>query len=213
MCKFLFILLICTSCASIPGAKHANNSKFHVKTVHLSFDDGPSPTYTSPILSYLKEQHIKANFFLVGEMVNNSPELVKEEIADGHNVGGHSMTHKELTKIRLDSAKSEISESMKLVNQFQHTDLFRFPYGSSNEGLRRYARDNGYRVIYWNIDTEDWKYPQKEEIFKKFKDQIEKSSDCPIILMHDIHPQTLGALKMIVEYLKEHKIAITKIDQ
>lgn len=208
-------LLFLISCASVSQNEYNRLrnklDSMHVKTVHLSFDDGPSPVYTPEILAYLKQENIKANFFLVGKMVKLHPELVEQEVAEGHDIGGHSMTHKELTKIPLDDARREILESMELVNKFQKTDLFRFPYGSFDVQLLVLARAQGYRNIYWDVDTTDWKYPDQDVIYKKFKLRIARSGDNAIILMHDIHPQTLPALKMIVRYLKERHIVITKI--
>lgn len=184
----------------------------NVSHVHLSFDDGPDPKYTREVLSILKENQLQANFFLVGQKVNENKNLVKRMVREGHDIGGHSMTHKELTKIPFEQAKEEILNSMEVVNKFQKTNLFRFPYGSFNPKLVQVLQDHGYRNIYWDVDTTDWKYKDKDVIYKKFKLRIAKAKDGSIILMHDIHPQSVQSLKMIVEYLKSNKIKVTKLD-
>jgi peptidoglycan/xylan/chitin deacetylase (PgdA/CDA1 family) len=216
MSKFLVLILLFI-CALPVQANEQDLfnllDSLKIKTVSLSFDDGPNPTYTPKILSILKENNIKANFFLVGSMVEKYPYLVKQEVAEGHDLGGHSMTHKELTKIPLNDARREILESMDLVNKYQKTDLFRFPYGSTNKVLDRIVYDNGYRKIYWDVDTTDWKYTDKKVIYEKFKLRISKSKDHAVILMHDIHPQTVESLKLIVQYLKDNNIKTEKIHQ
>ena len=116
-------------------------------SVTLSFDDGPSGLYTPQILQILKENQIKANFFVVGQMVEKNPQLVEQEVSEGHQIGAHSMTHKQLTKISLEKAKYEILESVKLVNKYQQSDLFRFPYGSHNKVLDKIVKANGYKAI------------------------------------------------------------------
>lgn len=185
----------------------------NIHTVHLTFDDGPSPKYTKQVLEILKENDIKANFFLVGEKVKENPELVKQIVQEGHDIGGHSMTHKQLTKIPFEQAEAEILDSMDLVNQYQETNLFRFPYGDFNKQLLKVLKDHGYRNIFWDADTLDWKYKNKDEIYKKFKFKLAKTKDGSVILMHDIHPQTVEFLKELVKYLKEQGIEVIKIDQ
>lgn len=183
----------------------------NVTTVHLTFDDGPSQTYTPMVLKILKENEIQANFFLVGERMQDNPELVKEIVREGHDIGGHSMTHKELTKIPFLKAKKEILDSMYMVNQYQKTNLFRFPYGSFDLKLVQVLHDHGYQNIYWDVDTLDWKYKDKDEIYKKFRVKITRCKDGAVILMHDIHSQSVQSLKLIVRYLKEHGIKTEKL--
>jgi len=184
----------------------------HISTVHLSFDDGPDPKYTEQVLTVLKENNLKANFFLVGERVLQYPKIAKRIVAEGHDIGGHTMTHKMLTKITLEEAKTEILKSMELVNQYQKTNLFRFSYGDFNKELLTFLKDNGLKNISWNLDTLDWKYKNKEEIYDKFKIKMVQSKDGPIILMHDIHSQSVEALKEIIVYLKLNSITVTKIN-
>lgn len=188
-------------------------ASMNINVATLSFDDGPNPTYTPQILEILKDNDIKANFFLVGDNVNKYPNLVRQEIKEGHILGGHSMSHPELTKISLQRAKKEILDSMSLANTFQETDLFRFPYGSHNKSLDKIVTDNGYKAIFWNVDTTDWKYKNPDTICKKFIIRISHTKDGAIILMHDIHPQTVVALKEIVKYLKDNNIKTKTINE
>jgi len=183
------------------------------KTVTLSFDDGPSPLYTSQILQILKDNNIKANFFVVGQMLEKNPQLVEQEVAEGHQLGAHSMTHKQLTKISLEKAKYEILESMRLVNKYQKSDLFRFPYGSHNKTLDKVVEENNYKAIFWNTDSLDWKIHDSEAICDRVVVRVAKDQDDnDIILFHDIHPQTIQALREVIKYLKDHNIKTKTIE-
>lgn len=183
----------------------------HVTVVHLTFDDGPHPIYTRQVIQILHDANVDANFFLVGENVKKYPDLVNELIKEGHDIGAHSMTHKELTKIPFDQAKKEIEDSMALVSSFRKTNLFRFPYGSFNDKLLSVLRKNNWQNVYWGVDTTDWKYKDADEIYAKFKIRLAREKDGSIVLMHDIHPQSVKALKMILRYLKENHIAVEKL--
>jgi peptidoglycan/xylan/chitin deacetylase (PgdA/CDA1 family) len=186
----------------------------NVTTVHLSFDDGPDPKYTPQILKILKDNNYQADFFMVGSRVKEHPKNVQDVLDGGNDIGGHSMTHKELTKIPFEQAKAEILDSMKAVNAYQDTKLFRFPYGSYNKKLNDVVVSNGYKRVDWDVDTTDWKYPDEETIYKKFKVRIKKvNSDEAIILMHDIHPQTVKSFKMIVKYLQDNNIRVVKLNR
>ncbi len=184
------------------------------KSVILSFDDGPSSLYTNQILQILKENDIKANFFLVGEMLEKNSQLVEQEVAQGHQIGGHSISHKELTKIPLEKAKYEILESMRLVNKYQKSDLFRFPYGSHSKALDKIVEDNGYKAIFWNTDSLDWKIHDSEAICNRVVVRLAKDkNDNDIVLFHDIHPQTIQALREVVKYIKDNNIQTKTIEE
>ena len=81
------------------------------KYVALTFDDGPNSRYTKPLLDGLRERGIRASFFLVGECIDGKEDLVKQMAEDGHLIGVHCMTHKDLTKEPLSDAKKEICET------------------------------------------------------------------------------------------------------
>lgn len=183
----------------------------HVTTVHLTFDDGPNPTYTPQVIKILHDADVDANFFLVGENVKKYPELVDELIREGHDIGAHSMTHKQLTRIPFAQAKKEIEDSMALVSSFRKTNLFRFPYGSFNDRLLGVLAEHRWENVYWGVDTTDWKYKNADEIYAKFKIRLAREPDGSIVLMHDVHPQSVKALKMILTYLKENHITVEKL--
>jgi peptidoglycan/xylan/chitin deacetylase (PgdA/CDA1 family) len=187
----------------------------NVHTVHLTFDDGPDTVHTPQILSILEKEQVNATFFLVGTRIEDKRAIgvVKRIVNDGNDIGGHSMTHKMLTKVPFDVAKLEILDSMYIVRKFQDTRLFRFPYGASSPALRKIVSDAGYTTVSWDVDSLDWKYKNKEEIYEKFKVRMARCKDGSIVLMHDIHAHTVEVLPQIIRYLKDNNIAITKLEQ
>ena len=184
----------------------------NITTVHLTFDDGPSPTYTPQVIKILHDADVYANFFLVGNNIIKYPEIVRDIIREGHDIGAHSMTHRELTKIPFEQAKKEIEDSMALVSTFRKTSLFRFPYGSFNPKLVSVLQSHHWQNVYWDVDTTDWKYKNADEIYAKFKIRLAREPDGSIVLMHDIHPQSVKVLKMILKYLKENHITVQKLN-
>src|SRR5580765_7584734 len=103
-------------------------------TVALTFDDGPNPVYTPQILAILKKYNIKATFFVVGNNAKKYPELIKQEIAEGHAVNDHSMTHPMLTKVSKAQLYDEVVLSKKVIATAagRNPKCLRYPFGASN---------------------------------------------------------------------------------
>lgn len=177
-----------------------------VHTVHLTFDDGPNAKYTPQVLSILKEENVKATFFLVGQRCLANPELEEKISKEGHRLGGHSWTHANLTQLSLDTAEIDIVSSMVIVNLAQETNLFRFPYGASNRQLKEILKQYEFKSIGWDVDTLDWK--QGEDAYKNFVEGMKTAPDHAIILMHDKSEETLKALPKIIHWLKAKDIKI-----
>ncbi|AIF50190.1 polysaccharide deacetylase family protein [Pelosinus sp. UFO1] len=182
-----------------PTIKNVPTSR---KVVALTFDDGPLKTTTSEILGILKEKGIKATFFVVGERVERFPTLVQQEIEDGHEVGTHTYSHPNLTKLRKSQLEEELNKTEKVIlTVAPKPTLFRPPGGSYNDKIINLARDNGYLTILWSIDTQDWRYPPVGNIVNSVLKDIKPGS---IILLHDgISPSsTPEALEFIIDSLR-----------
>ncbi|SFI70772.1 Peptidoglycan/xylan/chitin deacetylase, PgdA/CDA1 family, partial [Paenibacillus sp. UNC496MF] len=128
------------------------------KLVALTFDDGPDNKYTPKILDILKAKHVHATFFAVGTQVKRYGAVMKRIVAEGSEIGNHSYSHTDLS--RLDSAH--------IMNQIKWTDtlirkqagyvprLVRAPYGASSPLLKQIVADNGRSLVFWTVDTRDW---------------------------------------------------------
>ncbi|EMA6343163.1 peptidoglycan-N-acetylglucosamine deacetylase [Bacillus cytotoxicus] len=181
------------------------------KVAYLTFDDGPGK-YTAELLKILKQNDAKATFFLIGANVKQYPDLVKREQAEGHYVGMHSMTHNFKKLYTSGEYVNEMKEDQSLIANIigQSPKLTRPPYGSMpglNEALRNKVVEGDLKVWDWTIDSLDWKYnkmPVDAAAAKIVQNVLAgATNDQEVILMHDIHPQSVAAVPAIIKGLKE----------
>jgi peptidoglycan/xylan/chitin deacetylase (PgdA/CDA1 family) len=180
------------------------------KIAYLTFDDGPGK-YTAELLNILKQNDAKATFFLIGANVKQYPDLVKREKAEGHYVGMHSMTHNYKKLYTNGEYVNEMKEDQGLIANIigESPKLTRPPYGSTpglNEALRNKVVEGGFKVWDWTIDTSDWTYGKMpvDAAAAKIVENVIKGATNPkeVILMHDIHPQSVAAIPAIIKGLK-----------
>ena len=178
------------------------------KAVALTFDDGPSPKTTPIALELLKKYNAKGTFFMVGHAVEGNEEIVKQVVAEGHQIGNHSWDHPVLTKISLEKAKSQINDTTAALKKASGLDvhIMRPPYGAINETIQA-AVDQSF--ILWDVDTLDWKNRNTASIMK----EVKKAQPGSIILMHDVHQTTIDALPLILQYLTEQGFEMVTIEE
>lgn len=159
---------------------HPNESK----KIAITFDDGPHPIYTPEILSILAEYGVRATFFVIGENAEWYPELVRREIAAGHEIGNHTYSHANLRKSEYNTVLSEMMDMENAV--YENTEyrcrLFRPPGGLYGDPVCHAAEMLDYTVILWSIDTRDWAHTPRKTIVNTVLERV-KSGD--IILFHD----------------------------
>ncbi|EEM05810.1 Polysaccharide deacetylase [Bacillus pseudomycoides] len=181
------------------------------KVAYLTFDDGPGK-YTAELLNILKQNDAKATFFLIGANVKQFADLVKREKAEGHYVGMHSMTHDSKKLYTNGEYVNEMKEDQGLIANIigEFPKLTRPPYGSMpglNEALRNKVVEDGLKVWDWTIDSLDWKYNKMpvDAASAKIVENVITGATNPkeVILMHDIHPQSVAAVPAIIKGLKE----------
>ncbi|MDU7139267.1 MAG: polysaccharide deacetylase family protein [Streptococcus mitis] len=173
--------------------------KKNQKVVALTFDDGPNPATTNQALDTLSKYGIKATFFVLGKNVSGNEEILKRMKADGHVIGNHSWSHPVLSKLSLDEAKKQITDTEDAITKVlgSSSKLMRPPYGAITDDIRN-SLDLSF--IMWNVDSLDWKSKNEAAILTEIQRQVRNGS---IILMHDIHAETVNALPKIIDYLKE----------
>lgn len=183
-------------------------SESYNKVVAFTFDDGPSQ-YTMEIVKTLVLNNSKATFFELGNRMKYNQEIVKEVIANGMEIGSHTYAHKNLNKLDIKEIDEEINSTNILFNEITLSDikLIRTPYGNANTLVR--SRVN-MPIISWNIDTNDWLYRDSEYIYNHIINNIE---DGDIILMHDVYPETVEAVKKVVPYLVSLGYKITTVSE
>jgi peptidoglycan/xylan/chitin deacetylase (PgdA/CDA1 family) len=177
--------------------------------IAMTFDDGPSAENTPRLLEMLKQRNIKATFFLIGQNAASNPDIVRRILADGHEIGNHSWTHPQLSKLSDDRVTAEITktqEAIKEASGFSPT-LLRPPYGAITSRQREWIENQfGLNVILWSVDPFDWKRPGASVITQRILSQARPGA---IILSHDIHKQTVDAMPATLDGLlaKGYKFA------
>jgi peptidoglycan/xylan/chitin deacetylase (PgdA/CDA1 family) len=169
--------------------------------IAMTFDDGPSAENTPRLLEMLKQRNIKATFFLIGQNVASNPDIVRRILAEGHEVGNHSWTHPQLSKLSDDRVTSEITktqDAIKDASGFTPT-LLRPPYGAITTRQREWIENRfGLNIILWSVDPFDWKRPGASVITQRILTQVHPGA---IILSHDIHKQTVDAMPATLDGL------------
>lgn len=192
-------------------------------------DDGPNPQTTPIALEYLRNNNLKATFFINGVNygdVNNQAtvDLIKQEYNEGHDIASHTFYHKDLfeaiqegtMEANIDMMTDKIQELIGVKPAFfrppngngayQETDPVRKGY---NDKVQKYLGASGYSIIMWGTDTRDWDFKDNvDAVIAELNKQLAAPGVSPathsfISLMHDVHPTTVNTvLPAVVEYVK-----------
>jgi peptidoglycan-N-acetylglucosamine deacetylase len=186
------------------GEQYAPTKLLEKGEVVITFDDGPHPTFTREILTALAEQCTKATFFQVGQMIKSFPDITKEVQAEGHTVGTHTWSHRNMGAVSLDRAKSQIESTINIAEATLPNGVapfFRFPYLSDPKRVRDYLASRNIAVMGIDADSFDWRYRSADRVFKNIFSALDKSGG-GIMLFHDIHPQSAKAIPAVLAELK-----------
>ena len=158
------------------------------KVIYRTFDAGYENGNTDAILDALKKHQAPATFFLVGNYIETSPDLVKRMVAEGHTVGNHTCHHPNMSQI---STKEAFEKELKDLEALYEkttgqpmTKFYRPPQGKYNETNLQMAKDMGYRTFFWSLAYVDWyenDQPTREEAFEKLLGRIHPGA---IVLLH-----------------------------
>lgn len=166
--------------------------------IALTFDDGPG-AYTDQLLSTLEEYNARATFFMLGNNVRKYPDVVKRMEEIGCELGNHTNSHANLTKIKEKEILSEINKTNQAITDIlgHGTELVRPPYGAVNDAVKKNVK---YPLIFWSVDTTDWERQNAKSIAEYVLKTVQ---DGDIVLMHDIHEYTVEAALMLIPELAE----------
>ena len=185
------------------------------KRIALTFDDGPEPGQTQYILETLKRHNIRATF-MIGEQATKYPDLVAMVVAAGHHlIGNHSWDHPNFHIISQAEQVEQVQKTEEVLAKELQPRLFRYPYGNSTCTTNELLHAQGYKIIGWHVDSCDWAFDrngtvdQKEAATCGVLPQFQKdytghvlsairAHDGGIVLMHEIHPNTLRHLDEII---------------
>lgn len=176
--------------------------------VYLTFDDGPTTECTEKILEILAKHDVKATFFCVGENARQHPELIKKIIEGGHNIGNHTMHHKNGFKTGIQKYVDEVLQAAEYIP----SKLFRPPYGKCNIFQNLKLRKLGYKIIQWDVIAYDWdKKRTPHDVLSIIEKYVRNGS---IIVLHDsvkASDRTLPILSTLIISLKSRGFEIKTI--
>jgi peptidoglycan/xylan/chitin deacetylase (PgdA/CDA1 family) len=185
--------------AALPRRWFLVRGPVHGDGVCLTFDDGPHPENTPPLLDALKEHGVRATFFVIGRQAEQHPDLVRRMAAEGHVVGHHSYTHSEPAETSARQLDDEVRRTRELLSSLVGGEscLFRPPKGKVTAGkLWRLWRAK-QTVVLWNADPKDYARASDAEVREWFRDHPLRAGD--VVLMHDNHPHAARVVPDLVE--------------
>lgn len=171
------------------------------KVVYLTFDDGPG-AWTQPILDVLAKYDAHATFFVLGVQAAEWPDIIESIYEAGHGVANHTWKHVDLTTVSKSYFNAEVDDTADAITDAYLTKCLRPPYGARNQTVYDYAKDAGYTIALWSIDTGDWRLPGARAIAQNVLDNLHNQA---VILMHDgggDRSQTVAALEILLPQLQ-----------
>lgn len=168
--------------------------------VALTFDDGPGPL-TMDYLDALERLDARATFFLVGEMCEKYPELVRAIASRGHELANHGYTHRPFPKLGDRELSAELLRTQALLpSRRSGRALVRPPYGAVSPASLLTCARQGFTTVMWSVNSGDWARHDAEDVVRTFATTSASGGD--IVLLHEGQPWTMKALPTIVGELK-----------
>jgi polysaccharide deacetylase family sporulation protein PdaB len=182
------------------------------KKVAISFDCAWGNEHTKPILDILDQYEVKTTFFMVQFWAEKFPEDVTEINRRGHEIGNHSSTHPNMTKLDAEAMEKELQGAQDSIEKItgERPTLFRPPFGAYNNSLIETCEAKGYQVIQWDVDSLDWKDITTEQIVERVTRNVKPGS---IVLFHNNATHVEEYLPAILSKLKEEGYTIVPIGQ
>ncbi|MBC7503769.1 polysaccharide deacetylase family protein [Candidatus Gracilibacteria bacterium] len=178
------------------------------KKIALTFDDGPSEKYTNNLLDILKKENIRATFFVLGKNASLYPKILQREYSEGHEIGNHSYSHANFTKLSPLMIQNELYETdqaiYRAIGIYPH--IFRPPYGATNSGV---LAEIFMPSILWSIDTRDWKTHNIQSDIAS----VEHTKEGDIIILHDIHEESVASVANIITILRAQGFTFVTISE
>ena len=179
------------------------------KAIALTFDDGPNGKMTERLIKVFQENKMHATFFMVGSRMESSPSILLDVLNAGNEIGGHSYNHKNLVRLTKEEIKEDERKTKEIYKKItgKELTLLRPPYGNVNETMKQ---NMDFVFVNWNIDTEDWRYKNKDHVYDSIINTVE---DGDIILMHDLYESTIEAVEKLLPELYSRGFQVVTISE
>ncbi len=190
--------------------------------VALTFDDGPNPEFTPKILDILKEKQAPAAFFMVGKHVEKYPAVARRVFQEGHDIGNHTYSHRDLVPATRKTIIKEVEKTDKAIARVigVRTRLFRPPRGIISNAVRKLLVELGYTIALWTVSAVDWRGMAPKKMTRRVMRHIRTGG---VILFHDSgalirseganRGRTVEALPLIIDELRRRGYEIVPLSR
>ena len=198
-----------TAAASLSGIPEAEHY------VALTFDDGPtgqSEGLTARLLNALNERGAHATFFMCGYRVKDFHAVLDRYLPEGHEMGNHTMDHKNLTKQSTEGIHEQVDGNSELIESYADAKptVMRPTGGAYNDTVKAEMKKSGLPLILWSLDTLDWKSKDAKSVENKIVNNVQ---DGDIILMHDLYESTYKGVLNAIDKLQEQGYAFVTVSE
>jgi peptidoglycan/xylan/chitin deacetylase (PgdA/CDA1 family) len=180
--------------------------------IAFTFDDGPDHRTTPTILDTLDRRGVKGAFFINGHRIHQrtaggveNQTVLRDMHRRGHFIGSHTFAHKDITALDAEGWRLEVTQVEQIIRGItgRRPYLFRPPFGATNPETTARLAAEGYTLVMWNLDSQDWAAKSPDELVARTAQVIEANPDGGVLLMHDTNQVTAAALPLIIEWIDE----------
>jgi peptidoglycan-N-acetylmuramic acid deacetylase len=184
------------------------------KVVYLTFDEGYEAGNTATILDILKENDVKAAFFITGAFIRSDPDLVQRMVDEGHIVGNHTVNHVSLPTVSDAKAMDEINRLAQMYYELTHQTMkyLRPPNGEYSERSLCVTNALGYRTVFWSIAMADW-VPLKGGPDEAYNTVMGRLHNGAVILLHAVSPDDVQVLDKLIKDIKAQGYSFETLDE
>ncbi len=198
-----------TDISNVNNSERDINKFKDKKLIAFTFDDGPSYKGTNKLLDNLNKYNARVTFFVVGSRVLTYKDTLKRAYNMGNVIGSHTYSHKDLLKLSNSDILNEIRKTNDDIESVigERAKYLRPPYGNTNKNIKNLS--NMYTIL-WDLDTEDWKYKDKNKISQYI---IDNAHDGAIVLLHDLYETSVDGALLAMEELEKEGYAFVTIEE
>lgn len=215
LCGFLYTLILLKAWnIELPSAGRTVETSEAVQQtekpkIAITFDDGPSLKSTPVLLDGLKKRNVKASFFMIGELIEQYPDIVRRVKEEGHIIGNHTYHHVDITKVSDAKAREEIERTREIVQKTvgQDTEYVRPPFGVWQKKLEE---EIDVFPVMWSVDPLDWTTENVDEIVNRVVTKVKEND---IILLHDCYRSSVEAALRIIDILQKEGYEFVTVDE
>jgi peptidoglycan-N-acetylmuramic acid deacetylase len=182
-----------------------NAAKNGEKKLYLTFDAGYENGNIEKILDVMRDEGVYGAFFILSNILNKNPDIVKRMADEGHLVCNHTSNHKDITKLRNDEIianLSRIEEQYKQVTGYDMEKIFRFPEGRYDLETLELLQKNGYKTVFWSMAYDDWDNSRQMDEERAKEKLLSTTHNGAIILLHPTSSTNAAILSDLIREWK-----------